>query len=70
MDVLVTEICCLCIKNKLVDRMIELPWSTDEEKYIHKCLLECAIHDPSSTTGSLLVVFYLQVNTMSSLGLI
>ncbi|XP_002531460.2 E3 ubiquitin-protein ligase HOS1 isoform X1 [Ricinus communis] len=59
-EVLVTEICCLCIKSKLVDRMIELPWSSDEENYIHKCLLECATHDPSSTTGSLLVVFYLQ----------
>ncbi|XP_012070039.1 E3 ubiquitin-protein ligase HOS1 isoform X2 [Jatropha curcas] len=59
-EVLVTEICCLCIKSKLVDRMIELPWNLDEEKYIHKCLLECAIHDPSTTTGSLLVVFYLQ----------
>ncbi|WCJ25846.1 ubiquitin-protein ligase [Euphorbia peplus] len=59
-EVLVTELCCLCIKSKLVDRMIELPWNSDEEKYIHKCLLECAIHDPSTTIGSLLVVFYLQ----------
>ncbi|XP_050228170.1 E3 ubiquitin-protein ligase HOS1 isoform X2 [Mercurialis annua] len=59
-EVLVSEICCLCIKIKLVDRMIELPWSLDEEKHIHKCLLECAIDDPSSTTGNLLVVFYLQ----------
>ncbi|XP_058009511.1 E3 ubiquitin-protein ligase HOS1 isoform X2 [Hevea brasiliensis] len=58
--VLVTEICCLCIKSKLVDRMIEFPWNLDEEKYVHKCLLDCAIDDPSTTTGSLLVVFYLQ----------
>lgn len=62
MDALVTEICCLCIKRNLADRMIELPWNSDEEKYIHRCLLDCAIHDPSTTSGSLLVIFYLQVN--------
>ncbi|KAG6636025.1 E3 ubiquitin-protein ligase HOS1-like [Carya illinoinensis] len=59
-DILVTEICCLCIRRNLVDRMIELPWNSDEEKHIHKCLLEFSIEDPSTTTGSLLVVFYLQ----------
>lgn len=69
-ETLVTEICCLCIKSNLVDRMIELPWNCDEEKYLHKCLLDCAIHDPSTTTGNLLVVFYLQVITISNLSLI
>ncbi|KAJ6963122.1 E3 ubiquitin-protein ligase HOS1-like [Populus alba x Populus x berolinensis] len=59
-EILVTEICCLCIKNNLVDRMIGLPWNLDEEKYLHKCLLDYAFHDPSTTIGSLLVVFYLQ----------
>ncbi|KAJ8754414.1 hypothetical protein K2173_002865 [Erythroxylum novogranatense] len=59
-EILVTEICCLCIKSNLVDRMIELPWNSEEEKYIHKCLFDYADHDPSTTTGSLLVVFYLQ----------
>ncbi|KAJ4831606.1 hypothetical protein Tsubulata_015292 [Turnera subulata] len=59
-EILVTELCCLCIKRNLVDRMIELPWNLDEEKYLHKCLLDFSIHDPSTTTGSLLVVFYLQ----------
>ncbi|EOY24269.1 HOS1 [Theobroma cacao] len=59
-EVLVTEFCCLCIRTNLVDRMIELPWNSDEEKYIHKCLLDCAADDPSTTIGSLLVVFYLQ----------
>ncbi|CAI0413103.1 unnamed protein product [Linum tenue] len=44
----------------LVDRMIELPWNSDEEKYLRKSLLDCAIHDPSTTTGNLLVVYYLQ----------
>ncbi|PPD66377.1 hypothetical protein GOBAR_DD36743 [Gossypium barbadense] len=47
--------------RNLVDRIIELPWNSDEEKYIHKCLLDCASDDPSSANGSLLVVFYLQV---------
>lgn len=65
MEVLVTEICCLCIRRGLVDRMIELPWNFDEEKYLHKCLLEYAIDDPSTIVGSLLVVFYLQVTAIS-----
>ncbi|XVF52574.1 hypothetical protein PTKIN_Ptkin05aG0029200 [Pterospermum kingtungense] len=59
-DVLVTEFCCLCIRRNLVDRIIEFPWNSDEEKYIHKCLLDCATVDPSTAIGSLFVVFYLQ----------
>ncbi|XP_022736741.1 E3 ubiquitin-protein ligase HOS1-like isoform X2 [Durio zibethinus] len=59
-EVLVTEFCCLCIRRNLVDRIIELPWNADEEKYIHKCLLDCATDEPSTAIGSLLVVFYLQ----------
>ncbi|KAJ4954548.1 hypothetical protein NE237_011331 [Protea cynaroides] len=60
MEALVSEICCLCIRRNLVDRMIELPWNFDEEKCLHRCLLEYATEDPSTTAGSLLVVFYLQ----------
>ncbi|XP_043722662.1 E3 ubiquitin-protein ligase HOS1-like isoform X2 [Telopea speciosissima] len=60
MEALVSEICCLCIRRNLVDRMIELPWNFDEERYLHRCLLEYATEDPSTTAGSLLVVFYLQ----------
>lgn len=59
-EVLVTEICCLCIRRNLVDRMLELPWNSEEEKYIHKFLLDYAIEDPLRTTGNLLVVFYIQ----------
>ncbi|MED6193855.1 hypothetical protein PIB30_023227 [Stylosanthes scabra] len=59
-EVLVTEICCLCIRRNLVDRMLELPWNSEEEKYIHKSLLDYATEEPLRTTGSLLVVFYLQ----------
>lgn len=61
MEVLVTEICFLCIRRNLVDRMIELPWNSDEEKFLHKCLFDNASEDPSTTAGSLLVVFYIQV---------
>ena len=60
-EALVTEICCLCIRRNLVDQMMELPWNSVEEKYIHKSLLDFAGDDPSMTIGSLLVVFYLQV---------
>lgn len=60
-EILVTEICYLCIRRNMVDRMIELPWNSDEEKHLHRCLLDYAIGDPSSTVGSLLVVFYIQV---------
>ncbi|KAB2039137.1 hypothetical protein ES319_D03G192900v1, partial [Gossypium barbadense] len=59
-EILVSELCCLCIRRNLVDRIIELPWNSDEEKYIHKCRLDCATDDPSSANGSLLVVFKLQ----------
>ncbi|XP_042050833.1 E3 ubiquitin-protein ligase HOS1-like isoform X1 [Salvia splendens] len=60
LEILVSEICCLCIKRNLVDRMIELPWNADEEKYLHKCMFDVAQNDPTSTMGSLLVVFHLQ----------
>ncbi|KAJ0482907.1 putative transcription factor C2H2 family [Helianthus annuus] len=61
LEILVTEICLLCIRRKLVDRIIGLPWNVDEEKYLHKCLLDYVLlEDPLTNTGSLLVVFYLQ----------
>ncbi|KAL8136643.1 hypothetical protein V2J09_002644 [Rumex salicifolius] len=59
-EFLVTEICLLCIRRNLVDRIIELPWNLDEEKHLHDCLLYHAIDDPSAIIGSLLVVYYLQ----------
>ncbi|KAK8948070.1 E3 ubiquitin-protein ligase HOS1 [Platanthera guangdongensis] len=59
MEILVTELCLICIRIHLVDRMIELPWDSTEEIYIHKCLLEDAQQSPS-ICGSLLTVFYLQ----------
>ncbi|XP_057520290.1 E3 ubiquitin-protein ligase HOS1 [Amaranthus tricolor] len=58
--VLVTEICYLCVRRNLIDRLIELPWNHDEEKHLHKCLLDCATTDPCTSAGSLLVVYYIQ----------
>lgn len=60
LEILVVEMCLLCMRRNLTDRMIELPWDSTEEKYIHKCLLEHAYQSPSSIYGSLLTVFYLQ----------
>lgn len=60
MEILVTEICCLSIRRKLVDRMIELPWNSDEEKHLRKCLMDYTTDDPSTIIGNLLLVFYLQ----------
>lgn len=60
MEILVTEICILCIRRNLVDRIIGLPWNVDEEKHLHKCLLDYASDEPLTNTGSLLLVFYLQ----------
>ncbi|KAL0902861.1 hypothetical protein M5K25_028464 [Dendrobium thyrsiflorum] len=60
MEILVIEMCLLCIRRNLIDRMIELPWDSTEEKYIHKCLLEQAYQSPPSICGSILMVFYLQ----------
>ncbi|CAH8376467.1 unnamed protein product [Eruca vesicaria subsp. sativa] len=60
MKILVNEFCYLSIRRNVVDRIIELPWNPDEEKYLHRCLLDSATDDPSSAVGSLLVVFYLQ----------
>ncbi|CAH8361395.1 unnamed protein product [Eruca vesicaria subsp. sativa] len=60
MEILVNEFCCLSIRRNVVDRIIELPWNPDEEKYLHRCLLDSATDDPSSAVGSLLVVFYIQ----------
>ncbi|KAL8238749.1 hypothetical protein R6Q59_015316 [Mikania micrantha] len=59
-EILVTEICLLCIRRKLIDRIIGLPWNADEEKHLHTCLLDNLQEEPLTNTGSLLVVFYLQ----------
>ncbi|KAI4311641.1 hypothetical protein MLD38_036520 [Melastoma candidum] len=59
-EILVSDICYLCIRRKCVDQIMGFPWNANEEKYLHKCLLDYAIEDPSTITGNLLVVFYLQ----------
>ena len=61
MEVLVGEVCRLCMGMNLLDKMLVLPWRKEEEKFLRKCLLERAGEDPSSTAGNLLAVFYVQV---------
>eukprot|EP00252_Welwitschia_mirabilis_P008056 TRINITY_DN19761_c0_g3_i1.p1 TRINITY_DN19761_c0_g3~~TRINITY_DN19761_c0_g3_i1.p1 ORF type:complete len:1008 (+),score=216.56 TRINITY_DN19761_c0_g3_i1:343-3024(+) len=60
MEILVSELCELCIRRNIIDRMIELPWHPDEEKVIRKCLLNKYHQDPISLCGNFLVVFYIQ----------
>ena len=60
-EVLVSEVCRLCMGMSLLDKMLVLPWRKEEDKYVRKCLLDRAGQDPSCTAGNLLVVFYIQV---------
>ncbi|KAF0888472.1 hypothetical protein E2562_014710 [Oryza meyeriana var. granulata] len=59
-EVMMTEFCNICIERNIVDRMIDLPWDSEEEKHLHNSLLDCAREMPMEPCGSLLVVFYLQ----------
>ncbi|XP_010230313.1 E3 ubiquitin-protein ligase HOS1 isoform X2 [Brachypodium distachyon] len=59
-EVMMTEFCNICIERKIVDKMIDLPWDSEEEKYLHKSLFDTACDMPAEPCGSLLVVFYLQ----------
>ncbi|KAL6843576.1 hypothetical protein ACP4OV_026638 [Aristida adscensionis] len=59
-EVMTTEFCDICIERNFVDKMIDLPWDSEEEKHLHKSLLDCARESPTEPCGSLLVVFYLR----------
>uniref|UniRef100_A0A0D9VYQ7 ELYS-like domain-containing protein n=1 Tax=Leersia perrieri TaxID=77586 RepID=A0A0D9VYQ7_9ORYZ len=59
-EVMMSEFCNICIERNNVDRMIDLPWDSEEEKHLHKFLLDCAREMPMEPCGSLLAVFYLQ----------
>eukprot|EP00250_Pteridium_aquilinum_P020506 c24838_g1_i1 orf=214-3336(+) len=59
MELLVGEICWLCVQKNLVAKLLELPWHEDEERILVKCLLQQATRDPCSTAGSLMVMFYI-----------
>jgi E3 ubiquitin-protein ligase HOS1 len=65
-EVMMTEFCNICIERNYVDKMIELPWDTEEEKHLHKSLFDCAHEMPTEPCGSLLVVYYLRVNILYS----
>lgn len=60
-EVMMVEFCEICIDRNVVDKIIDLPWDSEEEKYLHKSLFDSARETPTGPCGSLLVVFYLQV---------
>ncbi|AQK55104.1 E3 ubiquitin-protein ligase HOS1 [Zea mays] len=59
-EMMVTEFCAICIKRNLVDKMMDLPWDSEEEKHLHKSLFDSAHEMPMKPNGSLLVVYYLR----------
>lgn len=59
-EVMMAEFCEICIDRNIVDKMIDLPWDSEEEKHLHKSLFDSARERPTGPCGSLLVVFYLQ----------
>ncbi|AQK63091.1 E3 ubiquitin-protein ligase HOS1 [Zea mays] len=64
-EMMMVEFCTICIERNLVDKMIDLPWDSEEEKHLHKSLFESAHEAPMDPIGSLLVVYYLRVNIVS-----
>jgi E3 ubiquitin-protein ligase HOS1 len=64
-EMMMIEFCTICIERNLVDKMIDLPWDSEEEKHLHKSLFEFAHEAPMDPIGSLLVVYYLRVNILS-----
>ena len=63
-EVMMNEFCTICIERNFVDKMIDLPWDSDEEKHLHKLLFDSACEMPTKPFGSLLVVYYLRVNIL------
>ena len=63
-EVMTTEFCTVCIERNFVDKMIDLPWDSEEEKHLHKSLFDSACEMPTKPFGSLLVVYYLRVNIL------
>ncbi|CAM0876099.1 unnamed protein product [Alopecurus aequalis] len=66
-EVMMTEFCEICIDRNIVDKMIDLPWDSEEEKHLHKSLFDSAREMPTGPCGSLLVVFYLQAKCLEML---
>ena len=63
-EVMMNEFCTICIERNFVDKMIDLPWDSEEEKHLHKLLFDSACEMPTKPCGSLLVVYYLRVNIL------
>lgn len=58
------EFCTICIEKNLIDKMIDLPWDSEEDKHLHKSLFDSAREVPMKPNDSLLVVYYLGVNIL------
>ncbi|AQK55654.1 E3 ubiquitin-protein ligase HOS1 [Zea mays] len=50
-EMMVTEFCAICIKRNLVDKMMDLPWDSEEEKHLHKSLFDSAQEMPMKPNG-------------------
>ncbi|KAM0925081.1 hypothetical protein ACQ4PT_004434 [Festuca glaucescens] len=66
-EVMMAEFCEICIDRNVVDKIIDLPWDSEEEKHLHKSLFDSARERPTGPCGSLLVVFYLQAKCLEML---
>ena len=53
-EVMMTGFCTICIERNLVDKMIDLPWDSEEYKHLHKSLFDSAREMPMKPNDSLL----------------
>jgi hypothetical protein len=63
-EVMMAEFCTVCIEKNLIDKMIDLPWDSEEDKHLHKFLFNSAREVRMKPNDSLLVVYYLGVNIL------
>jgi len=60
-EALVAELCWFCVGADRVREVINLPWGATDMPVVHRCLVSRAQQRASSSSGSLLVVLYLEV---------
>lgn len=60
MEILVGEICWFCIRKSRADKIMSLPWDSEEQEIVHRCFMARATQKPGGTAGHLLVVFYIK----------
>ncbi|GBG61328.1 hypothetical protein CBR_g20363 [Chara braunii] len=59
MEVLVTEICWICIRDGWLGNLIKLPWSQEEESILSQYLMNEALREPHGKAGAFLVTYYI-----------